>query len=97
MKAVFIVYNQAHTEKVEYVLEQLEIRGFTRWDNLTGKGSDTGDPHMNTHTWPEQNCASLTIVNDEKVNDLLDKIRKIDQINRNVGVRAFVWDIVTMY
>jgi len=97
MKAVFIVYNQAHTEKVEYVLEQLEIRGFTRWDNLTGKGSDTGDPHMNTHTWPEQNCASLTIVNDEKVNDLLDKIRKIDQINRNVGVRAFVWDIVSMY
>ena len=97
MKAVFIVYNQAHTEKVEYVLEQLEIRGFTRWDNLTGKGSDTGDPHMNTHTWPEQNCASLTIVNEEKVNDLLDKIRKIDEINRNVGVRAFVWDIVTMY
>jgi len=90
MKAVFIVYNQAHTEKVEYVLDQLEIRGFTRWHNLAGKGSDTGDPHMNTHTWPEQNCASLTIVNDEKVNDLLDKIRKIDKINRNVGVRAFV-------
>lgn len=97
MKAVFIVYNQAHTEKVEYVLEQLEIRGFTRWYNLTGKGSDTGDPHMNTHTWPEQNCASLTVVNDEKVNDLLDKIRTIDEINRNVGIRAFVWDIVSMY
>jgi len=97
MKAVFIVYNQAHTEKVEYVLDQLEIRGFTRWHNLTGKGSDTGDPHMNTHTWPEQNCASFTVVNDEKVNDLLDKIRKIDEINRNVGIRAFVWDIVTIY
>jgi nitrogen regulatory protein PII len=97
MKAVFIVYNQAHTEKVEYVLDQLGIRGFTRWDNLSGQGSETGDPHMNTHTWPEQNTASLTIVNDEKVDDLLEKIRKIDEINRNVGIRAFVWDIVTMY
>ncbi len=97
MKAVFIVYNQAHTEKIEYVLDQLGIRGFTRWENLLGQGSDTGDPHMNTHTWPEQNCASFTVVNDEKVNDLLDKIRKIDEINRNVGIRAFVWDIVTIY
>ena len=97
MKAVFIVYNQAHTEKVEYVLDQLDIRGFTRWTNLTGKGSETGDPHMNTHTWPEQNTASLTIIDDEKVNALLEKIRKIDDINRNVGIRAFVWDIVSMY
>jgi len=97
MKAVFIVYNQAHTEKVEYVLEQLGVRGFTRWTNLTGKGSESGDPHMNTHTWPEQNTASLTIIDDEKVNDLLDKVRKIDEINQNVGIRAFVWDVVTMY
>ncbi len=97
MKAVFIVYNQAHTEKVEYVLDQLGIRGFTRWTNLAGKGSETGNPHMNTHTWPEQNTAILTIIDDDKVNDLLEKIRRIDEINRNVGIRAFVWDIVTMY
>ena len=97
MKAVFLVYNQAHTEKVEYVLDQLGIRGFTRWTNLSGKGSETGDPHMNTHTWPEQNSASLTIISDEKVNDLLDKVRKIDEINHKVGIRAFVWDIVNMY
>lgn len=97
MKAVFIVYNQAHTEKVEYVLDQLGIRGFTRWTSLSGKGSETGDPHMNTHTWPEQNSASLTIISEEKVNDLLDKVRKIDDINQKVGIRAFVWDIVNMY
>ena len=29
MKAVFIVYNQALTERVAYILDQLQIKGFT--------------------------------------------------------------------
>lgn len=58
MKAIFIVYNQAHTEKVEYMFERLDIRGFTRWTDLTGRGSETGNPHMNTHTWPGRNGTS---------------------------------------
>ena len=29
MKCVFIVYNQANTERVEYMLDELGIRGFT--------------------------------------------------------------------
>ena len=53
MKAIFIVYNQAQTEKVEYLFAKLDIRGFTRWTDLTGRGSVDGPPHMNTHTWPE--------------------------------------------
>jgi len=50
MKAVFIIYNQAHTEKVEYMLEKLDVRGFSKWPEMMGKGSETGDPHMGTHT-----------------------------------------------
>ncbi len=38
MKAVFIIYNQAHTEKVEYLFEKLNIRGFTRWTDLSRPG-----------------------------------------------------------
>lgn len=97
MKAIFIVYNQAHTEKIEYMFERLNIRGFTRWTNLTGRGSETGDPHMNTHTWPEQNTAQLTIIEDEKVEQLLDAVKRMDEVNKNVGVRAFVWNIENMY
>ena len=29
MKAIMIIYNQALTEKVEYMLEKLNIRGFS--------------------------------------------------------------------
>lgn len=97
MKAIFIVYNQAHTEKVEYIFEKLNIRGFTRWTDLTGRGSETGVPHMNTHTWPEQNTARLTVVEDDMVEAVLDAVRKMDEVNKEVGVRAFAWNIEAMY
>jgi len=97
MKAIFIIYNQAHTEKVEYMFEKLNIRGFTRWTDLAGRGSVDGDPHMNTHTWPEQNSAKLTVVEDEMVKPVLEAVRKLDNVNKKVGIRAFVWNIEEVY
>ncbi len=97
MKAVFIAYNQAQTEKVEYLFDKLDIRGFTRWTDLTGRGSVDGPPHMNTHTWPEQNSARLTVVEDHMVGPILEGVKKLDEVNKDVGIRAFVWNIETMY
>lgn len=94
MKAVFIVFNQANIERVEYMLDRLEIRGYTLWNDVQGRGSETGEPRMGTHTWPELNSAVLTIVPDESVDILLEKVKKMDEINLEVGVRAFVWDIL---
>ena len=67
MKAVFIAYNQANTERIDYLLDKLEIRGFTQWVDVNGRGTETGNPQLGTHTWPEKNSAVLTIVPDEKV------------------------------
>ena len=97
MKAVFIVYNQAQTDKVEFLFEKLKIRGFTRWTDLTGRGSVDGLPHMNTHTWPEQNTARMAVMEDETVKAVLEGIKKLDEENTDVGIRAFVWDIVDAY
>ena len=97
MKAVFIVYNQAHTEKVEYLFEKLKIKGFTRWTDLTGRGSVDGPPHMNTHTWPEQNMARMAVMEDENIDAVLDGVRRLDEENKDVGIRAFVWNIEASY
>jgi len=94
MKSVFIVFNQAHTERVEYMLDMLQIRGFTLWENIQGRGGRDGDPHRGTHTWPELNNAVLTVVEDDKVDDLLQNVRRLDKRNEEVGIRAFVWDAV---
>ena len=36
----------------------------------------------------------LTIVEDNLVDTVLEKIKKIDSINEEVGIRAFVWDVL---
>lgn len=94
MRSIFIVYNQAHTEKIEYMLDKLNISGYTQWTNMKGRGTETGQPHMGTHTWPEINSATLIIVEDEIVETVLESIKSLDEINKDVGIRAFVWDIV---
>lgn len=108
MKSILIVFNQASTERVEYMLDTLGIRGFTFWENVQGRGSGDfgraasktgtearrpGDPHRGTHTWPEMNNAILTVVDDNKVDELLNSVRKLDRRNEEVGIRAFVWNI----
>jgi nitrogen regulatory protein PII len=93
MKAVMIIYNIAHTEKLEFVLERLGIKGYTQWENVKGSGSLTGVPHLGTHTWPEINGVVLTFVQEEKVMPLTEAVKKIDEINTEVGIRAFVWDV----
>ena len=60
-KAVFITYNQALTERVAYILEKLQIRGFTQWPLVNGAGTVNGEPRMGNHTWPEMNSATMTI------------------------------------
>lgn len=94
MKAILIVYNQAHTEKVEYMLDRLEIRGYTHWSEVLGRGSEKGDPRLGTHTWPEKNSAILTVVEEQKVDIVLEKVQKLDAINEEIGIHAFVWDII---
>ncbi len=93
MKAVMITFSQAHTDRVEYMLNRLEIRGFTFFENVQGQGTKTGDPHRGTHTWPEMNNSIIAVVEDEQVTDLLIAVRKLDNRNKEAGIRAFVWNV----
>ena len=94
MKAIMIIFNQAHTEKVEYMLDKLEVHGYSLWENVQGRGTYKGVPHLGTHIWPEINKSVLAIIEDDLVDKVLDKVRKIDAVNEEVGIRAFVWDIL---
>ena len=107
MKSILIVFNQANTERIEYMLDTLAVSGFTFWENVQGRGSGNlgrrpdadlqpGEPHRGTHTWPELNNALLTVVDDSQVDALLTAVRKLDRRNPEVGIRAFVWNIEQM-
>lgn len=92
-----IIFNQAQTEKMEFVFDRLGIRGYTWWSEVAGRGTETGEPRQGTHTWPEMNSAALTMVPEEQVQPLLDAVKKLDEVNREVGIRAFVWNIEQAY
>ena len=93
MKSVMIVFNQANTGRVEYMLDVLDIKGFTFFEQVQGRGTNGGEPRRGTHAWPEMNSCVITVVEDEKVPVLMESIKKLDMRNEEVGVRAFVWNI----
>ncbi|MBQ5594225.1 MAG: hypothetical protein IIU78_00805 [Alistipes sp.] len=96
MKAIFISYNQALTDRINKMLDDHGVRGFTRWGLTEGRGTFDGEPHYGTHAWPAMNSSVLAIVEDEKIPVLLDTLRDIDVTTKQQGSRAFVWNIEQM-
>ena len=93
MKAVFIAHNQALTEAINTILERHSIRGYTKWANVQGRGTHSGDPHFGTHTWPAMNSSILAIIEEARVEPLLTSLKKLDQKAEQQGLRAFVWNV----
>ena len=78
-------------------MEKLGVRGFTMWQDIAGRGSQTGDPHLGNHAWPTMNNALLTFVPAEKVDDILAQLRAMDEETPALGLRAFVWNVEKFY
>lgn len=93
MKSIMIIFNQANTERVEYMLDVLKINGFTFFEQVQGRGTNGGVPHRGTHAWPEMNSCVITVVEDEQAPALLESIKKLDLRNEEIGVRAFMWNV----
>jgi nitrogen regulatory protein PII len=96
MKAVFIPYNQAYKDRLIEILDKLNVRGFTLWDQVQGRGSNKGEPHYGNHAWPTLNSSILAIVSDEKVEPLLNQIHEMDLEAEMQGIHAFVWKVESM-
>jgi hypothetical protein len=93
MKALFISYNQAMTERIAAMLDEVGIRGYTLFPLTHGRGSYTGEPHMANHTWPAMNSTIIAMVDDDKVAPAMERLRLIDKDTQLQGLRAFVWNI----
>lgn len=90
MKAIFVAYNQAYNDEIALLVEQNGQRGYTLWQDIGGRGSYDGEPHLGSHAWPVQNHALLTVVDDSKVELIMDALRRKDSQYRDLGLRAWV-------
>lgn len=93
MKAIFVAYNQAYNDEIVEVFEDFGQRGFTRWEDIEGRGGVNGEPHMGSHAWPVLNQAVLSVVDDSKVDEILAELGKRDEAAPDLGLRAFVFNI----
>jgi nitrogen regulatory protein PII len=96
MKSVFIPYNQAYKDRILEILDRMSLRGFTLWDTVQGRGTHIGEPHYGNHAWPTLNSAILTVVPDEKVDALLERLHEMDMKTEQQGLHAYVWNVEKM-
>lgn len=94
MKAAFIAYNQAFVEEVNSILHELSLRGYTRWDEVKGVGTKTGEPHLGSHAWPSKNMATLCILDDNIAPILKKRIQGLDHSTPEQGIRVFFWEVI---
>lgn len=93
MKTVFITYDQAHHDDVTDALRSSLCRGYTLLPEVGGCGTKSGEPHLGSHAWPAMNEAIITVCDDDRVQPLLERLKKIDLANPLLGLRAFVWGV----
>ena len=109
MKSVLITFDQAHyvriielldklcllytSDAADELLDKLSCRGFSYFEQMRGRGSKTGEPHYGSHAWPSMCSAIITVVEDSKVEPLLEKLHQMDEATPQLGLRAFVWNI----
>ena len=93
MKAIIITFDQAYYERIIDMLLKNNCRGFTGWQEVQGRGSNTGDPHYGTHAWPSMGSTILTVVEDERVENILDQLHAMDIDTPKLGLRAFVLNV----
>lgn len=79
MKIIFVVYHDILEDRVENLLEKLDIDFYTEWENVKGKGHKS-DAHLGTRTFPGYNSVRMIALQKE---DLLAELTKgIEELNK---------------
>lgn len=93
MKAVFMACNQSMYDAVMDIMNDMGLRGFTGWEELIGRGSKDGEPHLGSHAWPTMNSALISVMEDDKATEFLKRLKQLDENNGKQGLRAFAWSV----
>jgi len=83
---IFVIYDRAVDEEVREALTACCVEHFTRWHDVSGVGS-TG-PHLGDHTWPALNNVMMAVVEEEKKEQIFQRIQELQERFPFVGLRA---------
>jgi nitrogen regulatory protein PII len=93
MKAILITFDQAHYNNIIETLERLNCRGFTAWPLVNGRGSRDGEPHYGSHAWPSLASAIISVVEDNRADQVMQRLTQLNDERPKLGLRAFLWTV----
>ena len=93
MKAFFVIYNQAYNQEIVSLLENLGQRGYTVWEEIGGRGTLDGEPHLGNHAWPTPTHALVSMMEDSLAGKAVAALRSLDADNPKLGLRAYILPI----
>ena len=92
MKLIMICYNEAIDDEVIELLEQADVKGYTKWTKVQGKGKTSG-PHLITAIWPKANNVVAAVLPEEVASAVFGKVRQMRKKLGSEGIKAFMWQI----
>ena len=92
MKLIMICYNEAIDDEITELIQQADVKGYTKWTKVQGKGKTSG-PHLITPIWPKANNAIAIAVEEDVAKIILEKVRDMKAKIGTAGLKAFMWEI----
>jgi nitrogen regulatory protein PII len=86
---VLVVYNSSIDDEVMEALRQAGMKHYTKFVNLRGVG-ELSEPRLNTQIWPGTNFMLMICAQPAERENILEGVRKMQEIHREEGVTAFV-------
>ncbi|MCJ7729702.1 MAG: hypothetical protein MUO27_07495 [Sedimentisphaerales bacterium] len=92
MKLIMICYNEAIDDEITDLLQQANVKGYTKWTKVLGKGQ-TSEPHLLSHIWPKANNVIAVAVEEQVADMIVKKVRDMKAKAGTVGLKAFTWRV----
>jgi hypothetical protein len=92
--ALYIIHDRAIDEEVNDVLVESGLDHYTKWKDVVGSG--THDPHLGDHVWPGLNNVTMTIINSDKKEVLIENLKELQKKFPSVSLRAFITPVIDM-
>jgi len=89
MKLIFLVYNVVIESKIMEELEKAKVKAYTKLPSIHGAGTHSA-PHLDTHVWPEMNHGLFIAVEEEKKDEVLDRMKELKSIYKKEGLKVLV-------
>lgn len=93
MQMLMMIVESEHREKIESALSEHRVLGYTEIPTVYGTGK-TG-PRLGSRAFPEQSSIIFTVIEEAKVQELLDAIDSSCSECR-AGMRMIVWKVDRM-